>query len=152
MVIYPWCWWERWGHYRLHLEEICSGFFLAVTCPILVHLAWPRAHFDRTREGYKMICSEIHKTHRLPVMNPTAVALPPALAFAPLPWFDGIRSNKFRWLWTLWISAVAEKYEVSNPMWIIVVQTWLIRCWVVDQFWHTLRVNIPTHWYSERNG
>jgi hypothetical protein len=69
---YPRCWWERWGYYRPHLEEIFSGFFLTITWPILVHLAWPRARFDRTREGYKMISSEIPQTCGLPVTNPTS--------------------------------------------------------------------------------
>ena len=61
----------RWGHYRPHLEEKFSRFSLTITWPILVHLAWPRAHFDHTREGYKMISSEIHQTRRLPVTNPS---------------------------------------------------------------------------------
>jgi len=70
---YPRCWWERWGYYRPHLEEFFSGFFLTITWPILVHLAWPRAHFDRTREGYKMISSEIPQTRGLPMTNPTYI-------------------------------------------------------------------------------
>ena len=68
---YPRFWWERWGHYRPHLEEILSGFFWTITWPILVHLACPRARFNRTREGYKMISSEIHQTRGLPVVNTT---------------------------------------------------------------------------------
>ena len=53
-----------------HLGEILFRFSFTITWSILVHLAWPRAHFDCTKEGYKMICSEIHKTCRLPVPNP----------------------------------------------------------------------------------
>ena len=70
MVIYLRCWWERWRHYRPHLEEFFPGFFFTITWQILDHLAWPLAHFDCTEEGYKMICSEIHETHRLPMTNP----------------------------------------------------------------------------------
>jgi hypothetical protein len=69
MVFYPWCWWERCGHYRPHLEDSFSGLFLTMTWPIPVHLGWPRAHFDPTRKGYEMIYSEIDQTRRLPLMN-----------------------------------------------------------------------------------
>jgi len=34
-------------------------------------LACPRARFNRTREGYKMISSEIYQTRGLPVTNPS---------------------------------------------------------------------------------
>ena len=55
-----WLWWEGWGHYWPHLKEISSRFILTITWSILTHLAWPRAHFDCTREGYKIISSKIH--------------------------------------------------------------------------------------------
>ena len=73
MGFYLQCWWERCGYYRPCLGEIFSGFFWTITWSILVHLAWPRARFGRTKEGYKMICQEIHETHGLPVPNPTNV-------------------------------------------------------------------------------
>jgi hypothetical protein len=73
MSFYPQCWWKRWGHYRPNLEENFSRFILTITWSILVRFAWPRGHFDCTWEGYKMICSKIHQTRRLPVLNPTCL-------------------------------------------------------------------------------
>ena len=52
-----------------HLEDFFSRFFLTITWPILVHLAWPRACFDGTIKGYEMIYSKIHQTHGLPILN-----------------------------------------------------------------------------------
>ena len=49
-----------------------SPDFLTITWPMLVHLAWQKACFiNHRKEGYKMICSEICKTHRLPMPNPS---------------------------------------------------------------------------------
>ena len=66
---YPKFRWQRWEDYRPHLEKKISRFYLTITWPILVHLAWPRARFDHTKEGYKMICSKIHEACGLPMPN-----------------------------------------------------------------------------------
>ena len=52
------------------IGHIFQIFFLTITWPIPVHLTWPRACFNHTREGYKMIRSKTHQTHGLPMDNP----------------------------------------------------------------------------------
>ena len=132
MVIYLRCWWERCGYYRLHLEEIFSRFFLTITWSILVHLAWPRAHFDHTGEGYKMICSEIHQTCGLPILNTTTDQCPTTVEEKVAMW------------------AVPYHEAIGALNW-IAVGTWPDIVFVVGQLVHFMENPGRVHWEAVKH-